>query len=431
MINPIATKIFATLGNNSSLIPLGLKDIGNIAGMTTGSYITGDYIEGKDRLMDEVGSSIIWIGGIPAFKWLIDKTVYKAAQMSPKIDVRLLNDKNKEIFKKAKEYAEPELKKDFDKILKNEKLFKNLATAKFGVATALTLISYSALTAFRHKHTEKNIIKELKEEQKAKQKQADKNKSNEKPSFGMNLGVLKQFMFDPVKNTMVIDGGITTSRLAESRNPQDFLGYVIKEGGFWVSMYFLGPWVQKKLEEHSANKKQKPIDLDIRILQDETFQKAIKSGEIEKHIKAFDVTKSDVEVYDSLFKQGDNLLVQMMKKADIIKTIKNSQKIDSTQFIDLDTIKGSKKQTGFKQKVENFYKAAPSNSKIDEFFKAAIKAKRWSIIKNMGASIGALGFVVPGLIVAMRYLDKDNKEFAVKKQLKEKMMKNPEFLGNV
>lgn len=272
-------------------------------------------------------------------------------------------------------------------------------------------------------------MQELKEEMKGKQKQTEKNKNNENPSFGMNLGVLKQFMFDPVKNTMIIDGGITTSRLVESRNPQDFVGYVIKEGGFWGSMYFLGPWIQKKLEEISA-KKNKPIDLDIRVLQDETFQKAIKSGDIEKHLKAFDVKKSDVEVYDSLFKQGDNMLVQMMKKADIISTIKGGKKIDVTQFIDMDEIKGTAKTVGFKQKVENIYKRAKESGNIEAFFEKTIKLKQGSIIKNMSVSIGALGIIVPGLMVAMRYMDKDNKEFAVKKELKEKLMKNPEFMGN-
>lgn len=431
MINPIATKIFATLGNNSSLIPLGIKDIGNIAGMTTGSYITGNSVEGKDRLMDEVGSSIIWIGGIPAFKWVIDKTIYKAAKMNSKIDVRLLNNKNKDIFKKAREYAAPEVKKDFDRILKHEKLFKNLSLAKFGVATALTLASYSALTTFRHKHTEKSIIKELQEEHLEKQKLAkkDNTKNGEKPSFGMNLSGLKQFMFDPVKNTMIIDGGISTERLAESRNPQDFVGYVIKEGGFWASMYFLGPWVQKKLEEHAASKKKQPIDLDIRVLQDENFQKAIKSGDIAKDLKAFDVTKPDVDIYDSLFKQGDNMLVQMMKKADIVSTIKNSDEIDVTQFVDMDEIKGTAKKAGFKQKVENIYKAAKESGNVEAFFDKAIKLKQGSIIKNMGVSIAALGIVVPGIMVAMRYMGEGNKEFAVKKELKEKMMKNPDFQG--
>ncbi len=441
MVNPISTKIFATLGNNSSLIPLGIKDVGNTLGMTAGSYVTGNSVEGKDRFIDEFGTQIIWLLGIPFFKKVIDKTVYKAAKLNPDIDIRLLN--NKDIFKKAKEHAAPELQKDFDRVLSKEKLFKNISLAKFGVATALTLASYSALTVFRHKHTEKTILKELKAEMQEKKEQAENNKSNEKPSFGMNLSGLKQFMFDPVKNTMIIDGGITTERLAESRNPQDFMGYVIKEGGFWVSMYFLGPWVQKVIEKNAA-KKNKPIDLDIRVLQDEKFQKAIKDGSIKAHLDDLNVKISDGELYDSLFKKGDNLLVQMMKKAEIVKTVKNSDKIDSTQFIDPESIKGSvekvkknwftnktktKVNIGFKEHVEKFYKAAQESGNIDDFFKTAIKTKRWSIMKNMGASIGALGIVVPGIMVAMRYLDKDNKEFAVKKELKEKLMKNPDFMG--
>ncbi len=424
MIGITSTKIFSTLGSNSSLIPLGIKDVANTAGMTAGSYVTGNSVEGKDRFMDEFGTQIIWLMGIPVFKKIIDKTVYKAAKFNPDIDVRIL--KNKDIFQKAKEHAAPELQDAFDKVLKHEKTFKGLAVAKFAAATALTLASYSALTIFRHKQTEKAIVEEFKKEhaEKIKKAQEQKQESGQKPSFGMNLEPLKQFMFDPVKNTMIIDGGITTERLAESRNPQDFVGYVVKEGGFWASMYFLGPWVQNKIEQNSA-KKNKPIDLDIRILQDEEFQQAIKNKTIETDLKEFSTNVKDVELYDSLFDKSDNLVVKMAKKAEIISVLDEKNTIDSTKFIDLDQIRGTKKQIGIKQKIENFYKAAhsPENGDIDKFISKAINTKRWSIIKNMAASIGALGLIVPGIIVAMRYMDKGNKEFQVKKEIHEKLKK--------
>lgn len=428
MVTSISTKIFATLGNNSSLVPLGIKDIGNTLGMTAGSYMTGSNVESKDRFIDEFGTQVIWILGIPFFKEVIDKTIYKAAKFDSKIDLRVLQ--NKEIFKKAKEHATPELKEKFERVLKKEKLFKGLAMTKFAAATALTLASYSALTIFRHKHTEKNIMEELEQEIKDKQKIAKENKNAKNPAFAMNMAPLKQFMFDPVKNTMIIDGGITAQRLADSRNPQDFMGYIVKEGGFWVSMYFLGPWVQKVIEKAAA-KNNKPIDLDIKILQDKEFKNAIKNGTLKGELAKFDVNKSDVEIYDSLFKQEDNLVVKMAKKAGIIKTFKGSEKIDTRKFIDIEQIKGTAKKAGLKEKLLNFEKAAhlPENKGADAFFKMAEKSKKWSIVKNMGASIGALGVIVPGIIVAMRYFSKDNKEFAVKKEMKEKLMQNLDFKG--
>lgn len=424
MINPLITaKIFSTLGNNSSLIPLGIKDISNTLGMTAGSYVTGSNVEGKDRFIDEVGTLFIWLLGIPFFKKVIDKTVFKIAKFNPNIDVRLL--KNQEIFEKAKKHAVPTLKAGFERIEKNQKLFKGLTLAKFMASTALTLASYSALTTFRHKHTEKTIIKEFKKEaEKKKELEAfsgkkSLEKTNQKnPNFGMSMNILNQFMFDPVKNTMIIDGGITTERLAESRNPQDFLGYLVKEGGFWTFMYFAGPAIQKYLEKKAAQN-HKPIDLDIRVLQDEKLKKAFFDKTIEQHIKEFSIKGTEAQIYESLFDKNNNLIVQMAKKSNIIKTIKNSEEIDTQHFVNINEIKG------VKEKIEKLYKEFSSQSKynLDDFFKEIIKLKRKSIIKNIGFSIGALGVIVPGIMVAMRYLNKDNKEFQVKKEIHERLKK--------
>ena len=68
--------IFSRLGNPDSLIPLAIKDSTSTAGMTVGSYITGKE-EGHDRFIDEVGTEAIWLGGLPFFKWLYNKTTLR------------------------------------------------------------------------------------------------------------------------------------------------------------------------------------------------------------------------------------------------------------------------------------------------------------------------------------------------------------------
>jgi hypothetical protein len=85
-----ASTIYSTLGNNSSLIPLGIKDVANSCGLTAASYIAGDKVEGKDRFIDEFGTQAIWLGGIPAYKYILDKTLFKHAKLDPQVDVRLL-----------------------------------------------------------------------------------------------------------------------------------------------------------------------------------------------------------------------------------------------------------------------------------------------------------------------------------------------------
>ena len=86
-------KIYSTLGNSNSLIPLAIKDTASTTGMTVGSFITGKE-EGHDRFIDEVGTEIIWLGGIPFFKWAYDKTIFKALKLDSKFDARNLKDKN-------------------------------------------------------------------------------------------------------------------------------------------------------------------------------------------------------------------------------------------------------------------------------------------------------------------------------------------------
>ena len=43
---------------------MAIKDIANSVGLTAGSYITGDKLEGKDRFLDEFGTQAFWNSGI-------------------------------------------------------------------------------------------------------------------------------------------------------------------------------------------------------------------------------------------------------------------------------------------------------------------------------------------------------------------------------
>ena len=131
-----ASRIYSTLGNNSSLVPLAVKDVANSLGLTTGSYIIGDKLEGKDRFLDEFGTQAIWLFGLPVFKKITDLTLYKALKIDPKADVRLLE--TPEILDKAIEFA-PEsqnnsIKKSLLELKNNPKFSKSLALTKFGIA---------------------------------------------------------------------------------------------------------------------------------------------------------------------------------------------------------------------------------------------------------------------------------------------------------
>ncbi len=430
--NITASTVYSVLGNNSSKVPLAIKDIANSCGLTAASYMAGDNVEGKDRFIDEFGTQAIWLWGIPAYQKVLDLTLFKSAGLDPKVDTRILKDAN--IFQAAQELAPTEaIKNSLKNVSLNKGKFKTLSLIKFAASTLLTSITYLGLTKYRHKYTEDQIKKDYFEKQKHKhisfkdktsqqvpfsaafsQVHQSKKGNNNKVSF---TGGFEDFIFDPVKNLMIVDASITGERLTHSRNPQDFLGYVIKEGSFWAFMYFAGPLISKALESSAEKKHNKSIDLDARVIESEQFKEAFKNGSIKEHLNVFkNADKSDLDMYKFAVQSKDNLIIDMAKKSDVIELLKGSDKVDTRKYIDL------KELRGVAQKVEKLLgQYENSGENLDDFFKAVRKLKRASVIKNIGACIGALGVVAPAIMLMMR---KMNPEYQVKKDIEKQLSKS-------
>lgn len=414
--------IFSTLGNPNSLIPLAVKDMSATAGMTASSFVTGKE-EGQDRFIDEVGTQIIWLLGIPAFKWLFDKTVFKAYGLDSKFDVRNL--KNKDIFEKIKEYAPTEeIKKGIEKIGNKQATYKNVALWKFFIATGATIASYIGLTRAKQAYTEekikKNLIKEY-EAKKLKEQNSDKSTSN--PSFKGLGEVVKNFAFSPVRNMWILDGAITGERLADSRTPQEFVGYTIKEGSLLFFMYYAGGKIQEYFENRASKKYNKSIGLDARVIEDGSVMRVFKDGSIKKSLDEFKAVadlKDDAKLYEFLHKNPENEIVKVAKKSDIIALHKETGKIDTRKYIDLEDIKSVNKnlETLYMQYLD----AMKNGDNIENFFKGVKKLKRHSIIMNIGSCILALGVLTPMAMLGKRLLGKDDAEFQTKKEIREQLI---------
>lgn len=440
MISKIsASAIYSTLGNNSSLVPMGIKDVANSCGLTAASYIAGDKQEGKDRFIDEFGTQAIWLFGIPAYKYGIDKTLFKASKLDSGIDVRIL--KNKNIINLAQKFApNQKIAQNILKAGKNQKLFKGLTLAKFIISTSLTALTYLSLTKFRHKYVENQIKKDFYAKNSANQKYTSNNipfssafdpvhENKKNISF---TGGLQDFMFNPVKNMMLVDLVITGERLKHSRNPQDFMGYVIKEGSYWLFMYGAGKMISNAMEKHVEKKYKKSIELDARVLEDEAFKQSFKDGSIKKHIASFkSALRSDAEIYEfSVNPKTDNMVVEMAKKSDIISMLKvpkinipvlkdifttKTYAVDTRKYIDIVDLKC------IAAKIEKLYSQyEQSGEDIDLFFKSVRNLKRGAVLKNIGACIGALGVIAPSIMLAVRHFG-DNKEYQVKKDIEAKL----------
>lgn len=434
-----AGTIYSTLGNNNSLVPMAIKDIANSTGLTAGSYITGDKLEGKDRFLDEFGTQAIWLFGIPVYKKLMDYTMYKALKIDPTFDVRNLSKNRSKLLEKSIKYADSSIKESMIKASKNPKYTKNLAMTKFIVSTALTIASYAGLTKYRHYKTRKDAEKEiLAEMAKEKNNKNTDTFSYTKPTSEAfnNLKLKKQttftgsiqdFMYNPVKNLMILDGAITAERLAESRNKQELLSYTIKEGSVWLFMYFASKPIQKFLEKAAEKNKEKPasIDLDARVIESEELKEAFENGKLVESSKKVLSLKNHEELLDFMHNNPDDFVVQMAKKSDILPTLKNATQnddIDYRKYIDFDEFKGvAEKLDKLKNKFEEFKQANVKEKTLDAFLDNVKKLKRRSILKNMGACIGALGILAPALMIAFRKFDKDNNAFQVKEDLKKEL----------
>lgn len=420
MINP--AKIYSTLGDPNSLVPLAVKDISSTIGMTTCSFATGKE-EGQDRFIDEVGTEFIWLLGLPMFKGIFDKTVFKALNLDSAFDARNLKDK--EILEKIKQYApNEEVKKNIEKISKKSKLFKNVATAKFLVATTLTVGSYIGLTRLKQQYTENKIRKNLIAEHNKKQQVEDSRKKEQTnaPSFKGFGNVVENFAFSPVKNMYILDGFITAERLRDSRSPQEFMGYLIKEASTLFFMYYAGGKIQEMFENYANKKFNKSIGLDARALEDGSLKNSFETGKIEKSLQEFkNANTSKLNLYEFIHKTPENDIIKVAKQSDIIELYKDTKKIDTRKYIDL------KKVEGVHSKIEELYKqykeALKKGESSDKFFGGVRKLKRKSIRMNIGSSIFALGILTPLAMLWKRYCGKDNKEFQTKKEIREKLIK--------
>lgn len=424
-----ASTVYSKLGDNSSLVPLAIKDIANSCGLTAASYMSGDNAEGKDRFIDEFGTQAIWLWGIPVYKKLLDIALFKQAKLDPEVDARIL--KNKDILQAAKEMAPTEsIKNSLKAVAENQSKFKALTVAKFAASTILTAGTYLGLTKFRHNYTESKIKKDYFEKMKKQQMNGyntenipfssafshvhKQNKNSKNVAF---TGGVQDFIFDPVKNLMLVDGAITGERLTHAKNPQDFLGYVIKEGFFWAFMYFAGPTLSKALEKF-ADQKGKSIDLDSRVIFGKDLEKAFNgkdSGIMPKQIQEFKkAAKSDIELYKFAVKpENKNLIIKMAKDSGIITLADGSEFVDTRKYIDLKELRGICDKA---EKLFTQYKK--SEQPLDEFLKSVRSLKKASILKNIGACIGALGIIAPAIMLGLRKL---NPDYQVRKDIEKKL----------
>ncbi len=422
-------KIISTLGNKESLIPIMIKDGVDSASLTYKSYKQGGSIEGVDRAVDEFGTQIIWIGGIPFFKKLIDLTLYKHAKINPQVDPRILT--NNEYTKWALDNAKGIMtnsknQKVIDAIsdcLKDGgKRAKKLFTTKVLAATGLTLASYFMLTKAKQKSTKNKILKEMKNKTyntdafiyEKKNKVFSDIKISKTSFKGIGKKVIEGVMFNPVHNMKIIDAGITTERLACSRNKTEFFEHAIKEGGFLFFIYGFGNLIEKGINKFSSKVLKKPIDLPIDVLSDENLADALKNNKIISDIQKLPKQSQSLsEKLNFIIQNPDNITVMAAKKSKIVSVIKDESAVDTSKYIDL---KSFDKLAGHILNLDKNYKMSKNNVKV--FLNKTKALKVTSVMANIGISCLFLGYVIPKLIYAYRKYKTGTNKFHVEEEMK-------------
>lgn len=453
------SKIFSKLGDNTgSVVPMYAKDLTSDA-LTSFTYFKdGGNQDGAEKTLEEFGTGILWLGGIPFIKKTVfDNFLYKKKNVNPDIDAKRLFSGNDKQLADTVEYAAEKAKslgssfKEQTDILnntiKNKGLAKNLALGKFAFATAATGLALFGLITLKQKRTEKEIEKQVRQKHAkgAALKGAIKdstvyqsfkgNKAQESPSFTGLANIGTFFMTNPVANTTLVDGVITGTRLIQAREGERFeVG--LKEACELLFIYGLAHPLQKSMETISAKIFKKPIDLDYAVLDSKAVKEAIEvekkcggSSDLLKQAKELlklssedGVAKTAIKgknesakkVIDFIFDNQDSGIADVLKRSGDIATFKTKEGVEQLSL--LSSINTDKIKTTAKKTVDMIENAVKS-SDTTKYLKQTKFLKGAAIVGNIGISAVLMGYLQPKLNIFLRkkFHNGDNTNPAIKK----------------
>lgn len=366
MLISLNTAISA-LDTPSSLLPFFVKDSFDITGRTIMAHQEGGKHEAREKFIEEAGTSLFWIGGIPAgralanliFKNQIDTDIHfkrinsegiqcyhadeleqtegkdgketKTAKFSKEElqGIELGGEKLSEIKSKlAKSGYVPNGKKGFYK------------TFHVGTTTATVLVNLVILSLAIPKlnqYLSRVIISKEVNGQKNGINPTPydtlifegNNKANKPVSFG-SLGDLFKFkdMFDfpkiaeavqlePVSGMLLLDYGISGSRVTVvPRNNNERVENLVKEGGIIFFFYYAAGLIKKALADIANKWFKTPIGLDYKVLNCPEFITKLKKAPNKEEITEF----VDIKDKES---ETKNLPKSTKEEKAIVKTLEN------------------------------------------------------------------------------------------------------------
>ena len=436
------SKVFSKLGDNTgSVVPMYVKDVTSDTLTSLTYFKNGGKMDGPEKTLEEFGTGVIWLGGIPFIKkFLFDKGIYKKKGINPDIDAKKLFAKGgadnydtlEFASKKAKDIGKSfaEQSDILEHTSKNKDLAKKLSLTKFGVATAMTGALLFGLITYKKKRTEKELKKQIKEEYELEQynknavqntevnqifKGVHKNKENNNaPSFkGLsNIGTF--FMTNPVANTAIVDGVITTTRMTQARKGEKFeVGF--KEFCEIAFIYGLAKPLEKGIELISDKIFKKPIGLDYSALDSDVLKTAVQTekeskgaSKLLKQAKELvslagdgkKVTNENAKkMMNFIFDDNNKEIGEIFKRTGDVATFTTKEGVEQLSL--LSSISPEKLKSTAKKTATIIEQGASENNPL-KFLKNVKAAKGIAIVSNILISALLIGYVQPKASLLLR-----------------------------
>ena len=374
--------IISAIGNNKSVYPLIVRDCGiEVPSKVILTYNQNlkdsrqmAYNATRERIIDEYGTSAIWLGGIPLMNKVCDWGIRKFGY-NPEVNMELYKETKEQGIKlnieKFREKA-PDAVKDLEKALKNKGKYQRLQAGKFVLSTAIPV----ALMGFVLPKLNFKLTEKIKEKQ-------NKLENDKKPQSLTFKGVSSSLANMSTVNKMAVtDGGLTVGRVSTARNR-----YEKMEMGFKMSMMmflnFVFPaYLAKSLDKFSNKFFNINVNLDPKLL-----------GKNSERLKNIELPKENI--IDFLDKNPNSEFSKLCEEYCGVKYLKNRVR-DPRAYVD------TKKIEALKKEIEKYLKEMNKSSNPEKYAKKALMVKSANILANIGISSFLLAAALPKVTFMLR-----------------------------
>lgn len=397
--------IISALGNNNSIYPLLVRDCGieNVAKC----YMTykqnakeSEFIAKqatRERIIDEYGTSAVWLGGIPLLNKVCDKLI-DLTGLSSKVDTALIKgsgfqslEKNIDTFKGR---VSEEIINNLSSVADNKKLFQGLQIGKFVATTTIPIILMGfILPKLNFSYTKKKLCTNKQEYKPFTPSNFDEFKSslnkNKQVSF---KGLEKLANMSDLEKMMILDGGLTVGRVRTGRNKQEKGELAFKMAGMCFLNYIAPKWLEKGFNKITKNIFGINTNLDVKLLDSQKFISAIKSNSLE-----LPQNLDEKSILDFIDQNPNSIFVEEAKKLKLVSFLDGNIR-DPRKFVNTGEI------ASLKESISEFAEDAIKSGSVEKFAKKALKAKSFNTILNIGTSSLLLAYVLPKVQFLLRKL---------------------------